>query len=284
LALGDKGINTTKAWENSYPSFHDASVHSNSGIQFKGTESFTGESPVTAVDSIGGASVGTTGVNEVEIRPVDWDDLYQRAQENGDIYKPEDWTLDLSEYRKISFGNEIKKTADNTFFFLPAAGDHEGRVYYFESSEAFTVYIAKPSEYDRKSYHFTLAFENVAMIRTWGDAKSNILILGGEGEDAVHIYTNKGDNTGDFIFQDRSGGWTVLYRFDGVFIRHHGPFVFYTNGSAPSPSYHKLRVIADDIEFRSSNNLKGLTVFDGLFGPPCPPKIVRLGRLTPSGS
>jgi Flp pilus assembly protein TadG len=287
LALGDDGIQISGRWSQGYPEFQDAAIHTNSIISFNGTEAFSGDSRVTAVDGINGGP-GTTDAKAVTIPPIDWERLEAAASDHGLVHHLSQWPQgeiqDIDNWQIDAHGNHyVRSTMD--YFFWPAQGDHDGRVYYFvldaDAGGAGSLIISDrySCHPDTESYNFTIATEAGLQIGTLTlMANSDHLVLGGPGErEAVYLYTQ-----GDIEFQDRYSHSLpeVDYLCNGVIMRAEKQTSFGIRSNPFSDvARQRVRMIADAMVFKNVVYGAGSVLFDGLFSTPCPPHLVMLGRL-----
>jgi len=288
IALGSQGMSVPQEyfWEPGYPVFRDASIHSNGSLQFKGTERFEGDTAVGAVYGATNATTATAGADRLDIAPVDWDALRDAAiSSGGTVYYPEDWP---TQRQTDDYGNHFFRQsawAGARHYFVPAPGDHFGRVYYFalrdpaQAPSDMSLWINCDYETEvpnRLSWSFTAACEGDLTIRPYYNYERGVT-LGQPGDGIVHLYA-----AGDVFFQDRVGGVPPAYVANGVVFRAGGQFTMYHYcAESDEPSYHRMRVIADSIRIETVRwgDRKGKIIFDGLFGPPCPPVIPGLGQL-----
>ncbi len=289
LALGNEGISVTNTWLKGHPEFRNESIHSNGDIEFIGSETFVGYSWVSAADNIINYSGGREGVKEIDIPPLDWIDLHEQAESGGQVYYPEDWEIgdhaNPNEWVTDDFGNSYIKVNDANIRFRFSEGDHNGRVYYFAFHDAdphqpsdITLYIPPvPADLaDLKAYNFTLASELNINFSPGAGAYFHKLELGGTGANMSYIFS-----AGDIALQDRVPACDA-YQMNGVVFRCDGMFSFKTEAMGfLGPELQMMRIIANKIEIKGAMVVTwpGKTIFDGLFGPPCPPNIVKLGRI-----
>ncbi|MBL0715117.1 MAG: pilus assembly protein [Desulfosarcina sp.] len=292
LALGEEGLQVSRQWADGHPVFQDLAIHSNGPILFGGTETFSGETSVTASDQIIGGP-GIAGIDPIEIAPVDWDNLMSAAQANGRVYQPADWSQgnisNAADWQIDDEGNEFLRSG-RTYFFCPANGDLDGATYYFASQDEASpgTLIILNEQLWRPAYecrNFTIAAEMDTRIGHYagGNYTSRLMTLGGPGNDAVHLYAQ-----GDIVFRDRYASFSpVAYQCNALVMVSEKKVTLQTNMSTFNPDIgqHCLRIIADSIVYENRGvgaaNL-GRIAFDGLFAPPCPPRIIKLGRLVPA--
>ena len=287
LALGEDGIRIAGRWAADYPVYQDNILHANTAIHFNGTESFDGDTHVTAVETIDGGS-GSTGVDLVEVPPIEWDALETEAAQQGTIYYPAQWPEGSpsieNDWGQDGGGNFFLRSG-TTYLFWPAAGDHEGAVYFFALEDgqnaAGTIRINNDflNLSNEPAYGLTLASPLAISIGTYYN-NSGGGTIGAPEEGVVRIYSG-----GDIDFRDRYSSFgPPNYIFDGALLRSEQQVTMSTymmNIGPHVPAHHRVRIIADAIEIENSVTYgSGATmVLDGLFSVPSPPDIVRLGRL-----
>ena len=289
VALGDDGITTTGNWANGYPAYKDEIIHSNSQIQFGGAETFSGDSAVSAVDGISGGP-GAEGVGVMELPPIDWDEIEQKALSHGRIYHPAQWPegsrIRQADWHMDDLGNAYVRTA-STYFFCPAEGDFSGATYLFDAEDeappgTLVIYNEQKWHTARECRNLTIASKMDMKVGYYAGMTNDLcLTLGAPGSNIVHLYAK-----GDITLRDRYGyASAVAYQCNGLVILGEKKTTIETKmlASSADVGQHGLRVIADSIEYEGGNiaNSPGKILFDGLFGPPCPPRFVKLGRLVP---
>ena len=286
VALGDGGfkVEPHSGWGGGYPRFLDASIHSNADISFNGTEAFDANTGVEAVGSVTNCPQAVEGTNRITVPQIDWTQLKAEAQRaNSRIYYPEDWSTSGQESDDL--GNEFGRGR-----FVPAPGDHGGRTYYFafrdsgHSPSDMQVWINCDLQEDipnRESWNFTIACEGDMKIGPEWNYDQGIT-MGKPDNGVVTIYT-----AGNLEFQDRSAlpQTTQVYISNGLIVHAAGQFKMITAcNDGDDPSYHRIRVIADEIVLEKGGSWwgssKGIVTFDGMFGPPNPPLIPKIGQLT----
>ena len=290
VALGDNGIAYDGKWNSGYPVITDQVIHSNGSIVFNSEATFTSETTVTAVGAISGGS-GTSNADSLDLHPIDWSELQEEAQANGVVYYPEEWpegSNTATDWQTDSAGNRYMKIG-TTYLFWPAIGDHDGAVYFFGTGDGQTVSatLKVTADYlqdgEEPYYGFTLAAQ---MAITMGSAikATATKTLGGKGEDTAFIFSQ-----GEILFKDRYSSLatgSANYLLDGVVFRSENKMTFQTDMRRISDvdlAHHYVRIIADSIIYENKVNsgIGAALTMDGLFGPPCPPQIVKLGRLVP---
>ncbi len=284
LALGEEennGIETSawyKHWQEGYPQFKDMGfMHSNSNIGFTkgnayatltGDTILTASGNITVPDGFEGSIV--EGAEQVSIPPVDWEKLEAKANNNGQVIT-ENGFPGSSGCTEDDNRNQLCKDGNNFLFRLNRdIEDHEGRTYYFKGLGNLIV-RGKAIEGPTYAYNLTIAAECDIRFR-WSERF--VLQLGGEGKKTVYIYSN-GD-IGQPHFNEKT-------RFDGVVLRAEKNLYlkFSLYDADPEYIYRARGIAGGKIEFGGTymSPEPAAIVWDGLFGPPCPPAVVKLGRL-----
>lgn len=281
LALGDDGIKTTEIWGNGHPGYEDMVIHANNSIQFNGTESFSGGTEAYAVNSITGGP-GTIGVKEVEIPPIDWQELETAAGVQGQVYSPDEWDqgdhLVVGDWTTDSHGNRYINTA-TSYLFWPREGDHGGAVYYFAAQQGETKQLEITDDHLRTGFGFsglTIASELPIEMGVVLHPTSEKLI-GGEGSETMYVYSQ-----GDILYRGVAAA-NYCYLSQGTVFRSEKEVTLVAGMMSNFFNYvgedEFIRVVGESIVSESnvtSGNGAGMSL-NGLFGPPCPPTVVKLG-------
>ena len=311
-----------------YPSFHNGIVYSNNDILFDMRGDCDGPEFVNshayahgriyALDENGQTPTdefGESGVKEIEVPPINWDELRAQAEANGKVINMAfyqglsipcaDWGDRLRGYWGTDeFNNCYFFGSSGSTYFAPYPGDHDGRTYFFENGLELIYLrcsVCPMSDgccdewpggypiYDRSVTGMTMAAVNGSICLhgaptiTWG---------GDNAEDIVNFYS-----AGDIILGKvpayTSSAGDYGNEFAGAFLRAETNFGFNQSGHGDNPAFpiRKMRVIAGDRIFLNTvpNSLFGLNPpqteygFDANFGPPCPPFRALLGKLEPAG-
>lgn len=285
ILAGEDGLTVNPFFADGYPRFLDTTIHANGNIQFQGTEEFTGDGRITATDDISGCTAAhEAGAAEVELKPLDMEmeELRARAEREGTLVQMDEWPVDHS-WNEATFG-QYQRRSSTTVWITLAAGDHNGSVYYLSTDSETetaptlqTLRLLPNPEEDTAAQNFTIttdASELYLRITPVDGAKS--ITLGGEGKGAAHIYA-----ADLIVFQPlpSSGNYYRLI-CDGVFFRcRKFQHIWYSRASDEIRS-QKMRIFADEITYQGRTvGIPADPVIDALFGPPCPPAIVRMGRL-----
>ena len=279
LSLGDEGddkITTELRWEDGYPQFEDMGIiHANNDINFIDPPTISGNTYVMASGSIYNYSEGITGVRSVEnIRPIDWEKLRADAEENGRVITINDFPAYGSGTIYDSKGNSHTTIMGNSLYFGLHDGNHGDATYYFSDEsapEGASIILTKiPVDTDVHARNFTIASDLTLCFRPPNTSHGTIS-MGGEGQDTVFIYgRNNIDGGGMFNSLTRTC-------FDGVLFRTEENFTVRVSSTFTT---HFLRVIAKHkITIQGHFGQPRSAAFNGLFGPPCGPAIVKLGRL-----
>ncbi len=279
LSLGDEGddkVATELRWEDGYPQFENMGIiHANNDINFIDPPTISGNTYVMASGSIYNCSEGITGARSVEnIRPIDWEKLRADAEENGRVITISDFPGSGSGAIYDSKGNSYTTFPGNSLYFGLRDGNHGDAVYYFSDEsapEGASIILTKiPVDTDVHAGNFTIASDLTLCFRP-PIASHGTIYMGGEGQDTVFIYgRNNIDGGGMFNSLTRTC-------FDGVVFRTEGNFTVRVSSTFTT---HFLRVIAKHkITIQGHFGQPRSAAFNGLFGPPCGPAIVKLGRL-----
>ncbi len=283
MSFGDEGISLKKKWKPGYNKYRDCILSSKGPVDFQGSEEFDRSWVETDATVTNGGSVSVFSPTETPVPPdIDWNRLRDRAAANGRIYDcaswPGDWTADdcspPNYYKKMFYSTWQGDT--NNYFFLPADGDHQGRVYFFDFDGAGDDPILRvwndskiPGEGHRTVYHFTLAARDAAfstypippsgpyhIITTIGDYP-------GHGNDGlVFIYCDKVDGAQSLWYTRYAG--RKLTEPAGAILKMPGNFKMHTQGSVGD---FYLRVHARNIEIDAVFYRPSSIRFMGDFGP-----------------
>ncbi len=256
-------------------------IHSSGDIRCQ-TPPVVGEATfTTAAGAITHMPGGTDGWRQsVHIRPIDWEQLRGRAEENGRVIHFSDFPprgsispLGRDDYVTDAAGNRYySMNTVSTCSFALHAGDHGGAVYYFSGEgapESATININACS--NGNALNLIVASELIIAQNTVGFSYSNGG-LGGKNRDAVWIYCR--ENIGLFNSNfNKIPHLGVVYRTEKDFL-----------GRFPQPERtHYMRIIAGgNITLTGHRYLMaetGRTTVNGSFAPPCGPALVKLGRL-----
>ncbi len=277
LVEEEDGIETSKVykyWQDGYPQFKNMGfMHSNSNIDFtkgKADVTLTGDTILTASGYVN-FSEGIEGAARVSIPPVDWNEFEAKANNSGQVITEDDFPD--SGCLPDDNGNQLCKDGNLFYFRLNRdIEDHKGRTYYFKGLGGNLIVRGKATAGTTYAYNFTIAAEcNISFLG------GSVLQLGGEGEKTVYIYSN-----GD-IGQPH---FNTATRFDGVVLRAEKNLYLKFNETGPGHTqeftYRARGIAGGKIEFGGGRYPfnKAAIVWYGLFGPPCPPAVVKLGRLT----
>jgi len=269
LSLGtesDDGI-TFSNYAEDEPEMTNGSIHANNDISFDASPNIDSASvTITAAGNISGYGGGDSGVDPVSVKPVSayLDDLYAKADvilSESDFPASGEITVDGNVYAREYIGNSPT--------FKPHIGDHEGTIYFFDDDVDVQLSNTMGNESEITNFIFAARGSikwHASSAHDWGgENKKQVTIVAGE----------------DIIF----GG--MLYSdsyFDamGVVFLAGGDITWRntsTHGSVSSIRY--TRMIADgSIDIEGPYAMPQVhVVWSMKFGPPCPPNVVRLGRL-----
>ncbi len=282
IIAGEEGLTVNPGFANGYPQFQATTIHANGDLTFSGRETFVEEAPITATGQVSGCNAPhRAGVAEVELKPLDhvMEELRDKAEREGTLIDMSAWPADDT-WHEAPFGHRMRRSSAPMASIELDNGDHGGAVYFFaagEGSEAIqTVYFSHhdlSSNAPRAARNFNLATDASQLNFQLSMPLFPSITLGGEGEEAASFYAS-----GEILFNPFYNSWSPFnYLCEGVFFRSS---VFrhrwYRRGGAELKA-QKMRIIADEIIYQGSQNADPL--FDALYGPPCPPRFVRLGRL-----
>ena len=281
LALGeeDGDVATELNWTDGYPEFQDMGIiHANNDINFVKPPTISGNTRVSASGEISNCPEGISGVEPVDgIRPIDWEALRADAEANGRVITTGDFPASSGD-KHATFDSDRNyyctiNILHHQFRFGLHDGDHGGATYYFSNEgapEGATMVLSKPrTGTDIHATNFTVASDLPICFRPTPD-KPGTIHMGGENQDSAFIYCRNNIDGGGFF-----NSLTCNY-FEGVFFRTEKNFCIRV---ASTFATHKLRVIADHKITIQGHNQQRSVILNGLFGPPCPPVIVKLGRL-----
>ncbi len=273
IALGEDGIKVENKWGDGYPQFINCSLFSEGNIDFNGGESFIDDVQINAVGTIFNGKSGAENVMSLNIPPLDWEKLRQKADKT---YYPEDW--DIYDHGPDEYGNRFVKF-NNKYYFLPQSGDHNSRKYYFAfkypeehipvDMKLYINLIRFDDIEDQVSFNFSILCEGNIYIKP--ESNLNEYLEFGKPEiGIVYIYT-----AGDLIFQDRYRANKPTFMSNGVVFRAEGRCSIIAEcGDIQQPARHKMRIIANDIIFNPESwRAENKIIIDGMFGTPYPPVI-----------
>ena len=287
IIAGDKGMTVSGNFAEGYPLFKDSPIHANGDITFLGNEAFEGERRISATGTVSNCTISySSSADWVRMSTLDQDldRLKTEANAAGTLIR----VYELGESGDVSFGNYIRDDIyELTIQFND--GDHNGKVYFLDvlGSDATTPEIQEIGvKFDRKkehtAYNFILA-TNVDVIRFIAkqSIRRNFNFLGGPGEDMVSIYA-----AGEVYFQPLATTGYFEFICEGVFFRceHFNQEKLRKRHPSLETRAQKIRIVADKITCNGElpyapSNL----IYDGTFGPPCPPVVLQLGALVPAG-
>jgi hypothetical protein len=266
-----------------YPTlFRNGDIHANGDIEFDSDDDFDSideESvSVSSGGSITGIEMGVSGADAVDIKPISLyvDELYAKADF---IYTESDFPPNSGEEISMDENILINDTgaySSKVLTFIPHECDHNGTIYYFDFSEPYL-----------------LGFKFSRMVFNSCKRVTNLIVV----SNASIVFPNP-DNEGYFI---GGGGYTFQFiskkdigmggqeygfsrldlysSFDGVVLMG-GENVFLRRPSGGSFIDIKVRMIAGkSIEIGNINKKIYNMDFNFNTSSPCPPVIVKLGKL-----
>jgi hypothetical protein len=278
LSLGeesDDGIAFSNYAEGE-PLITGATLHANSDIAFDASPGIDASTvTLTAGGNISGYGGGMAGVEPVSLKSISaiLDDLHARADK---IITDYDFPAasGLNNIIADELDNLYYRTdAANRLVFIPHAGNHGGMIYYFAGDVDVELGNPNPlgSGYDPEEEITNLTFAADRSIR-WSVGGNDA--WGGENEDQVAIVA--GEDI-DFGGTTRSDG---TFEPRGVVLLAGGDIRWRNGGFSTTYNVRNLRMIAEGgIEIEGPYGLPLGVAYNLNFGPPCPPNVVRLGRL-----
>ena len=283
LALGENdgdGIEVSDTFDEGEPVFRNGTIHANGDIFFHNNAPDIDADTVTVIahGTITGYDPGVSGANMLGLPPVDvyLDKLYTKADR---ILDESDFTS--TQWELKADGNYYRRTGSR-YMFGPHPGDHGGAIYYFEFTNSNSR-LEPANRFDEHDRITNLVIATNRSVRFRPSNHVGLHLWGGDGH-TVNIIANGDIDLGSSVmFYSDS-----FCNFEGA-VFWAGNDIYYRTGSGhdfhgPSPGTRWLRMIADgriSIPGRSTggNPLQ----FDFLFATPCPPNIVKLGRLEKAG-
>jgi hypothetical protein len=290
LAFGADGIDISSGWDDDFNVYREGIIGSNGDVRFQGTEVFDATVWVEAVGDVtnNGGQVPVLQAEAVRVSPIDWGGLREKAAAAGVVYSPGNWPEGYANAVTDDYGNCFCRYSDTIYFFLPAPGDHLGRIYYFDvSDEENVLSFFNPSDYwnqdfapnDRTYWNFTMAAPCVMStypVPAAGpyDACSIVGDVPNQGDDGIVYFYCKGmPSYGRHWYTSYNG--KPLTEPQGVILQCEGKFEMYTQQSVGT---FRMRVVAESIHMYAPSWRKSSIIFDGAFGPPVV-HVPRLGRL-----
>ena len=304
---GNPGITTATgsySWgAGNLPSLYNGIIHSNNDIVFDTSGNCDGPELINAYAYAHGTifeddrtnqtptdAFGESGAKEIEVAPIDWDELRARAEANGTV-------IDLDFFENLStecwyhgslcgwygsdeWGNCYFRTIGGSYNFKPHSGDHDGRTYFFDVDKSVwirSIYDCCNASRGYSVTGMTMAVSNADICFfgvpgiDWG---------GDEADQIVEFYTSGKIDMG-------CGASDASSDFLGTFFRAEGDFgLRQSMGSTREYPVRKMRIIAGgQIHLCRYPDWFGEVVFgyNANFGPPCPPIKAHLGKLAPTG-
>ncbi|WP_319526474.1 pilus assembly protein TadG-related protein [uncultured Desulfosarcina sp.] len=284
----DGDITVDRRFRSGYPLFRDTIIHANGDISFNGGETLEGETVVTAtgqIENCPGACYARMPKVAVPPLEVVVEERRQLAEEAGTLVEGAHWPDDY-EWHEAPFGWCRNRWGVITIAFTP--GDHNGAVYFLAAEDesgagtpvtSVTVHPPPDDDLDRAAWNFTLATDVSALnFKSPRQLYDNPIILGETAEKTVHFYS-----TETILFNPIYLHYQAYnYLFKGIVFRcKRFEHVWYSRSSDES-RFQKIRVIAEEVSF--TGRYASDPLLDGLFGPPCTPRLVHLAypKLTDS--
>jgi hypothetical protein len=275
---GDDGITFTSYWNinDGQPVITNGDIHANNDIVFVDTPPDIDAATVTvsAGGTISGYDGGISGADPISVKPVSayLQDLYARADK---IINEDDFPTSYGTTYTDEFGNTYDLMAPfSRISFHPRAGDHEGRIYYFES-DGENVQLANPEGDEAEITNFT--FVSGTGIRYYpsntnfiwgGENEKQVILMAAEDIDVCGDSSNPGTYTSDSRLIAR-----------GLLVWAGGDILWRNAYWSYGDSTRYLRMVAGGSIIVVGPDMSFSVGYDMYFGPPCPPYHVRLGLL-----
>ena len=230
-----------------------------------------------SVSSLGNSFPGSPLVDD--IRPLDDEYVNHLKNESDVVYHKRDAGSD-----EIFYGECAPPLVPPVHaYFFDLTGDHFSRVTYFfdasgvdESGNPVVAYISARPYCSVPSIDHPTPNGGSDIVKNITFIARCPVIIDHVGPETTHF---GGENDEQVIIISLSD--ITVYNsdlfLDGAYFRCGGDFKI--AGSAVSSDYNKMRVIADD-----SIEIDYISEYDFLFGPPCPPSIPKLGKLSTNGN
>jgi len=280
LALGEEegdgivvGQRSTSFW-NGEPIFKNGDIHANGDIIFRNNAPDIDEDTVTvtAHGTVTGYDLGISDADIVKLPPIDvyLDRLREKATK---ILSESDFPLSTN-WEQGEDGNYYRHLSSR-YFFAPHPGDHGGAIYYFEfSNENSKLELANHFGNNARITNLIIATNRSVYFEP--SQHSGSQSWGGNGHTVLIVA--KGDID--------LGSWPMFYsdsycHFEGT-IFWAGNNIYYLTGAGHdvhATGIRLLRMIAGRKIIIVGETTVFPLQFDFKFGPPCPPFIVKLGRV-----
>jgi hypothetical protein len=280
LSLGEEpgdGITFTNFSDNE-PEITGGSIHANNDIAFDASPDIdTTSIKVTAGGSISGYDGGTSGVNSIFLKPVSvyLEELYAQADK---IITEDDFPAPgRDNIIEDEFYNTYYRTDNgNRLIFSPHTGDHGGMIYYFSGDGDVQLgninYLGGGNDPEEEITNLTFAADRSIRWSVGGNDA-----WGGENENQVTIIAGEDIDFGGMAISD------ATFEPRGVVFLAGGDIRWRNAAGMHNITYgiRNLRMIAEgSIEIEGPGSWWHFeAAFNLAFGPPCPPSVVRLGRL-----
>jgi hypothetical protein len=280
LALGEEAGDGIRFYDftDGNPAIANGRMHASGDIVFtidggSGQPDIDADSVrVTAGGTISGYNGGETGVDPISFKPVSasLEDLRSRAYR---ILTDADFPAVSGDERVDEDGNRYQRIGAGGPWptFSPFTGDHNGRIYYFES-EGVDIQLANHTRYESGAEITNLTFVSETSVLWRSGNQAN---WGGINEKQLTIVAGKDINFGGNYHSD--GGFSAK----GV-VLFAGGDIFWRNASmmGTATPTRTLRMLAGgSITIQGHGMVQPPVGFDLRFGPPCPPYDIRPGRL-----
>ncbi len=288
LALGEEDgdgifiLNSYKILKNGQPQLENGNIHANGDIIFNNGNPGINPADVTvsACGTVSGYDEGISDAAPVHIAPVDvyLEKLYGMATAIFTIsdFPPVPSVPDTCDGIENEYGLYATCFPGITGIikrkFFPKPINHEGGIYYFDLDDqsSFEVYINRGTD----TTNMTVASNQSIKLIHGADAGGHAH-CGNPGNE-VRIISKK-DIT---IFSDNS------MHFRGTVVWAGNKVIYWLGGSHTFLGSQNIRMIADRSIEMDTHSWAPFMVereFNFNFGPPCPPSVVRLGKLEPTG-
>jgi len=286
MLAGDGIVVGENSWGHRFysgqPEFKNGDIHANGDINFRNNAPGIDEDTVrvTAHGTVTGYDLGISNADIVKLPPID-EHLDRLREKATKILSESDFpfTNDPTDLELGEDGNYYGYKG-STYYFAPHPGDHGGAIYYFEfSDENSKLALANNFGNDARVTNLIIATNrSVYRRRVSWDTKHQL--WGGDGHTVLIVA--KGDiNFGNpgYIYTDSFWDFegTIFWAGNNIYYRVGGG----AHNVTPQGEQRILvRMIAGKNISVTKNFIPWPSVqFDFKFGPPCPPCIIKLGRL-----
>ena len=211
-----------------------------------------------------------------EIPPVD-DEEMNRLRDEADIIYTADSAKDEVFYWEDTFEPGSGQSSKHAYYFDVTGEEQQGKKYFidiepgYHPDDGFSMVVLMKTQGPLICPHTpngdnARALDFISGLPIHIDTGGGIVHYGGNGRDQVNFITP------GYIWVHRS-----FIHLNGVYFRAGDYFTNFSHSSGIDEP--KMRVITDGrITIYGDRE-----IYNALFGPPCPPAVVRLGKLVPTG-